>query len=182
MREGKRQNITFLLRRASESTMESFASETYMDVELRTYKPIIQSAHKTLKSSVNNAWQIFEVISKRNHNKKPANKEISRIVHNDVAFKTLKESLRSNGIVTNFAVQQYLPQHQMSKEKCKLGHCSRSDDTRVKSSAPLSSDWLPIDLIKKETNGFKWKNQSSSQPSASRHQNIRIYLTAEDFE
>lgn len=182
---GRRQSLKVRLRRASDRAMESFASETYTQaaddaLQLESYKPILQSfkgVGDTLKT-VNNAWQVFDVICSQNKNNEKANKEIRKATTDDLGIKEIKESLRRKGITTNFAAQQHLCEFDKSSDK--IIHRCNNHSNRRSSSLVLSSDYLPPDMIKKEANGYKWKDRSLLQ--SSRNINLRAYIDVNGFE
>ena len=182
---GRRQSFRLRLRRASDRAIESFASETYTTpttddtLQLHSYKPILQSfkgVSQTLKTNVNNALHVFAVASKHNET---ANKEISKAAADDSAFKEMKQSLRSTGIVTNFAAQQHLSEFFNSSKKYKTKN-DCNDHANRRSFLVQTNDYLPSDLLKKEANGYKWKDQSLLQPS--KYENLRVYIDAKGFE
>ena len=130
-----------------------------------------------MKTNVSNAWQALGVNSKHKKNKEATNKESTTITCDDSAFREMKELLQKKGIVTNFTIQQYLSERDKLAEKFKINK-DCNEVIRCRSShSLLSSDYLPPNVINKETIGYKWE---ALKPL--RCENFRSYVNGNYFK
>ena len=112
MVDRRRKSIKLYLHKVSDFVIKILASETFMSITIKdnnteNYKTIItsfQKIYRSFKSNKTNTQNIFENISKYKNTKEVVSKEKSKIIHNEAVLRELKESLRSKGIMTNFAI------------------------------------------------------------------------------
>ena len=142
-----------------------------LPLDLRSYTKPLRRASGAFISIANDVCEVLG-INKNSKEAEEFNKQVfNEITSNEAKFEALKINLRSKGLFTNAAIQQYLLKYDKSSNTFKFKRqCKKCDSYRF-STSKISHDYQPSDVIKKEKIGYKW--QVPSESTFGRYQNIR---------
>ena len=175
----KTRNMHTAFHRATNNIIQGLACETRVlggdDVLDSTNR---KQVSRTFESITNKAHQLFRVVSRNKVHVEKENTEhdICKVASDKVKARLLKETLRSQGIITNTAIQQYLIQNEV--RNCILEQNSDIYENINFSSGTMLGNHESNVSITKEKHGYQWK---ISVATPSRYVNIRI-IRKEEFE
>jgi len=173
-------NVQNAFCRVTSNMLEDLACETQVLVRDDALDSTnLKRVSKTFVSITNRAHHLFGAISRNKVHVEIENTEkgICKVASDQAKARLLKETLRSKGIVTNTAIQQYLIQDEVNS--CILERDGKSYKSNDFSSAIVRGKYEPYVSITKEKHGYQWKNPVAT--SSSKYTNIRI-MREKEFE